>query len=156
MKIERKLFKVSFLETFMYFTLVFVFTNAFYYLFTIFQGKARFIVFDDYMSLFYQIGFPVMITLVHKFSHRNVEIKLTEIVDFNGVKNNIDMLILEKGLIKTYKKSDFDNYTRKTNLGRFFNLFLRENINVKYSENEIIILGKSHMISALESQLKFD
>ncbi|MCY1719191.1 hypothetical protein OU798_02490 [Prolixibacteraceae bacterium Z1-6] len=154
MKIERQLFNISIPETFLYFILSFVLINCTLFIYTIFQGNPRFMLSDS--SWIYQIVFPVMFTLVHKSNNRNGELKLKNISDIDIVKNKIDMLILKKGLIKIDKESGFENYGKKTKLGRFFNLFIRENIKVKFLDKEILIYGKKHMLSLLVSQLKND
>ncbi|WP_319230543.1 hypothetical protein [Draconibacterium orientale] len=154
MNIERQLFKVSIRETFLYFVLLFVLINGLVFIYTIFQGNARFMLSDS--SWIYQIVFPVLFTLVHKSTNRNGELKLKNISDIDIVKNKIDMLILKKGLIKADENSEFEKYTQKTKFGRFLNLFIRENINVRYSEKEVLVYGKKHMLSLLESQLTLD
>lgn len=95
-------------------------------------------------------------TLVENSTNRNGVLKITDFNDVDALKNKIDLLIQKRRLIKIDKESKLDRYTKKTKWGKFINLFFREDINVKYSGEEVLIYGKRNMFSQLESKLKFD
>lgn len=154
MKIERQQFKISLFDTFLYFGLLFVLINGFSFLYTVIEGNMRLLIYDT--SWITQLILPLFLALAVNSVNRNGVLKITDFNDLDAVKNKIDLIVRKRGLIKTDNESKLDNYTKKTKWGRFFNLFFREDINVNYSREEILIYGKTSMISLIESKLRFD
>ncbi len=154
MKIERQLFKISLLETFSYFGLLFVLINGFAFLFTVIEGDMRLLIYDT--SWIFQLIMPIFLALAVNSVNRNGVLKITDFNDLDALKNKIDLIIKKRGLIKSDNESKLDNYTKKTKWGRFFNLFFREDINVKYLEDEVLVYGKRNMFSPIESKLRYN
>ncbi len=154
MKIERQFFKMSINDIFRFFLILFIPMNVFIFVYTIIEGNVRFLIYDS--SWILQILFPLVYAITNAAYNRSGFLKITEISDYDLVKDKIETLVEQRGLIKTVKDSGIVIFTKKSRLGRFFFSIFREDINIKYSDDEILILGRRNSYSTIETKLRFD
>lgn len=154
METERTSFKGSLLETFLYFGLVFVLLNGTTFMYTLIMGDPRLLVFN--YSWIIQIGIPFVSSIIYTLINRNGVLKITDYNDLTPITTQIESLIFRNGYIRIDTNTDYIKYGKKTMWGRFFNYFFREDIEVRISENKVLIFAKRNMLVRIEMKLKYN
>lgn len=152
MKTERKLFKMSLLDTLLYFILLFVILNGIIALLTINIGRPGAFIHDS--SWISQLLFPFLYSVIQNSVNRNGVLKITDYSDVNYLKEQIENSIAKNGLHRINSEPDSYIYKRKTKLGRFFGFFVGERATVEYSDSQIQIYSKRNMLKHIEQVLK--
>ena len=153
MKLEKKLFKISLPETFLYFGLLFILLNGTIFTFTLIKGNPRFLIYDS--SWIIQIVFPVIFSVIQTSVNRNGLLKLTTFYDSKVLRNQIDSF-LSKSHIRIDSETGDSEYVKRTKWARFFNFFFRENIKVKVTTDEITIFAKKNMLDPIEMKINHE
>jgi hypothetical protein len=154
MKLERNFFEISISETILFSIFVLVVLNGIVFLFSVAIGKPRFFINDS--GWISQIVFPFVYSIVILTTvNRNGVLKLTEFDDLVTLTKQIESLLFKKGYIAIDAKPEDVKYVKRTKLGRFFNQFFRENVNVRISENEVSIFAKKRLLDSIGMRLKF-
>jgi hypothetical protein len=154
MQFEKKLFKMSLGETFLYFTLMFILYNGFFFIISLFEGKPRFLAYEG--SWILQFVFPVFYAVIQTAINRNAVLKVTEYPDSDLLKKEINAYLIGRGYINNSAENQAFTYVRKSKWGRIWNLFLKDNINIQVSENEISIYAKKNRIDSLLMKFKYN
>jgi hypothetical protein len=136
MKFEKTLFKMSFIETIKLSVLLLFVLNGFIFLISYFQGNPRFIFYDS--AWITQIFFPIVYSIILTSINRNGVLRVADYDDLTTLMQQIEHLTLKRGYIVENTNHNNILYTKKTKLGRFFNYFFRENINVQTINNEVL------------------
>lgn len=152
MKFERKLFKISIVETLLYLMVMLFLINGTAFLITLIIGKPRIFIHEG--SWISQFLFPLVYSLIQNGINRNGIFIATEYADYSSLKSDVDELISKKGLSETGEKSGFHIYTKETTFGKLLSFIISENIKVKYSDNETIILAKRNVLVEIEQKFK--
>jgi hypothetical protein len=152
MKFEKTLFKMSFIETIKLSVLLLFVLNGFIFLISYFQGNPRFIFYDS--AWITQIFFPIVYSIILTSINRNGVLRVADYDDLTTLMQQIEHLTLKRGYIVENTNHNNILYTKKTKLGRFFNYFFRENINVQTINNEVLIFSKRNMLLHILMKLK--
>lgn len=155
MQFEKKLFKISLLETFLYFSLMFILLNGFFYIVSLIEGKPRFLSFES--SWVTQVFFPVFYAIIQTAINRNGTLKIDGFQDFIILLKEIDTYLKGIGYINNNNtENQIVTYVRKTKWGRMWNFFLRDNISIQVSDNELTVFAKKNRIDSLLMKLKYN
>jgi hypothetical protein len=153
MKLERNFFKISISETIIFSIFFLVVLNGVVFLFSVAIGKPDFFIRDSvWMS---QIVFTFLYSIILASINRNGVLKLTEFDDLATLTKQIESLLYKKGYIAIDAKPEDAKYVKRTKLGRFFNYFFRENVDVRISENGVSIFARKHLLDSIGMRLKF-
>lgn len=76
--------------------------------------------------------------------------------DSKALTEKIESVALKKGFITTESNIENIKYIKKTKLGRFFNSFLDDNLEIKVTDNEVSIFAKKFMLDSVKMKLKFN
>ncbi|MDP2060742.1 MAG: hypothetical protein Q8J97_13455 [Flavobacteriaceae bacterium] len=152
MKLERNFFKISISE--IIFSIFFlVVLNGVVFLISVVIGKTGFFLRDSvWMS---QIIFIFLYSVILASINRNGVLKLTEFDDLATLTKQIESLLFKKGYIAIDSKPEDVKYVKRTKLGRFFNYFFRENVDVRISENGVSIFARKHLLDSIGMRLKY-
>ncbi len=153
MQFEKKLFKISLVETFLYFSLMFILINGTFVLFSLIEGKPRFFVYES--SWIIQFVFPLAYTVIQTAINRNGVLKIADYQDSNSLIKEIDAYLIGRGYINNSTENQAITYIRKTKWGRMWNFFLRDNISIQVSDNELTVFAKKNRIDSLLLKLKY-
>lgn len=151
MKFERRLLRISLLDTLLYLIILLVFINGIIFLISLIAGRPR--IFISNGSWISQLLFPFFYSLIQNGINRNGILTITEYSDHDFLKNNIVKLIAKKGLYESEEKLGFQIYTKKTTFGKLLNFIFNEDIKVNYSENATIIKAKRNILIEMEQKL---
>lgn len=86
--------------------------------------------------------------------NRRGELIISDREYLSKCNNHLDEIILSRGYISNRKSDNETIYTSRTKIGRFFNFFFNENIQVRNEEGVIRILSKKTVLIQLESKIK--
>lgn len=154
MNFEKTLFKISFLETFKYFLLMLILLNVPIFIFTIIKGDPSVLLYDS--SWMMQFGFPFVFAILQTVINRNGVLKVTMFDDAKALTEKVESVALKKGFITTESNIENIKYIKKTKLGRFFNSFLGDNLEIKVTDNGVSIFAKKFMLDSIKMKLKFN
>ncbi len=152
MKIERVLFKVSISDFLLLSASMLLIFNALVFVFSQVTGNSGVFLYEGSWVL--QVVFPFGFGLIQSALNRNGVLKLSGYSDLTSLKKHIETLILKKGYVATESQAGEIKYIKKRLWDRFFNIFFRENINIKITENEVLIYSKRNVIYYIEMALK--
>lgn len=153
MQFEKKLYKMSLVETYLYFTLMFILFNGFFFIVSLFEGKPRFFAYEG--SWILQIVFPVAYSLIQTAINRNGVLKITESEDSSLLAEKTAIYLAGRGYVGSKTGAQTSYYVKKSVLGKMFSVFFRENISVLVSDKELIIYAKKNIIDSLLMQFKY-
>lgn len=152
MKIEKSLFKISISETIIFLLFCLVSLNAIIAVTSVLIGKPGFVLSET--GWISQLVFPAVYAIMYTSINRNGVLHLTEFDDAGTVTRQIESILLKKGYSAVGANPEDINYTKSTAIGRFFNYFFREDINVKVTRNTVFIFGKRNLLTSIEWNLK--
>ena len=154
MKIEKINHNYSVIETILYFIPLFILINISIFIVNILMDKAVFLINDT--SWIFQILFPVMFSVVQTAVNRNGEMKITEFENKTDLLGKINALAKKRGFVAIAENETNMSFAKRTAFQRFLNFFFKENLLIKNSDNEIIVLSKRNFLDLLEMKLKFN
>lgn len=153
MNIEKRLLKISFIETFLYFGLMFILLNGSILLFTLIKGNPRLLIYND--SWVIQFLFPLIYSLIWTSLNRNGILNLTGFNNPNTLFEKIESSINKRYKRIDSKTGDFE-YVKRTKWARFFNYFFRENIRVRQVKDGFMIFAKKNLLDSIIMSIKQD
>lgn len=154
MQFEKKIFKLSLVEPFLYFILMFVLINLAFFMFSLIEGNPRFFAYDS--SYIIQIVFPVFYVVILTSINRNGVLEVTEFQDSVILTNKVDVYLKRRGYIGIDTENRITKYVRKNKWGRMLNFFFRENINVEITDNKLTIYAKRNLLDSILMKLKYE
>lgn len=154
MQFEKKLFKMSLVETYLYFTLMFIMYNGIFFIISLFEGKPRFLAYEG--SWILQFVFPVFYAVIQTAINRNGLLKIAEFQDSSLLAEKTDIYLAGRGYVGTKTGEQTIYYVKKSVLGKILNVFLRENISILVSDKELIIYAKKNIIDSLLMKFKYN
>lgn len=153
MKLEKKLFKMSVTETFLYFALMFISLNGTIWMISLINGDFKLLAHES--SWIVQFVFPVLFAIINTAIHRNGVLMVTSFSNQSELLQKIESMIGHR-----YRRSSSENgvfnYTKKTKLARFFDYFFRENVRIKATADQINVFAKRGLLNSLDTRLKYD
>ena len=152
MRIERKLSKVSLYETLLYFGLMFILINGTVFLFTFVKGNPRLLLYGS--SWLIQFVFPLTLAILQNYINRNGILKLTEFDNPKTLLEKVELPI-NRSFKKVVKGSGDFKYLKKTKLARFFNFFFREDVQIKATDDKIMVYAKRGLLDSIEMKVRF-
>lgn len=153
MKLEKTLLRVSVSETIILSIFLLVAFNSVIFLFSVAIGKPKLLIYDS--AWISQIAFPILYSIMQTSVNRNGVLKITDYNDLTKLTKQIEFLILRKGYIAVDSKTENIKYAKKTKWGIFFNYFFKENINVRVTENEVLIFARRNILAPIVMTLKY-
>jgi len=154
MQFEKKLFKLSLVEPFLYFILMFILINFTFFIFSLIEGNPRFFAYDS--SYIIQILMPVLYVVIMTSINRNGVLKIIDFQDSTIINSKLEIYLNKRGYLGIDTGDGTINYIRKTKWGRMLNFFVRENIKIQISENEITIYAKRNLLDSILMKLKYE
>ena len=153
MKFEKTLFKVSYREMF-FFLVITLIANGAIFIFTWIKGNPRLLLNDGSWGV--QFVFPTIYSILLTAVNRRGILKVSMFDDSKALKEKIESVVLKKGYTSTYSNTQYSKFIRKSKLGRFFNTFFNENIEIKVTEDEASIFARKNMLDSVKMKLKFN
>ena len=149
---EKRLFKISWVDFILYALLVLIFFSVMTFILSLVLSEPFLYLIskNGVLLTFYSLIFP----LIQVSTNRNAVLVITDIEYLSKCTDQLDQIICSKGYLTVEKSSNYTKYNRKTKFGRFFNLFLRENVVVREDENKISIYSKKNTLVQIESKIK--
>jgi hypothetical protein len=151
MKQEKSLFAISISETIILSLFFLVVLNGVIFLFSVIFGKPS-LFFNDY-GWISQIVFPIVYSIIQSSINRNGVLMLTDFSDVALIAKQLETIIFKRGYMISDRETENVKYGRTTKWGRFFNLFFREDITIRVTENGVSIFAKRNMLNSIELKL---
>jgi len=102
---------------------------------------------------FYQLLFPLLFAFTNNLANRKGSLTFLEVDDSQSLFEQIDSYLQQK--YRRINLSDHEfSYVKRNSWARFFDLFLRENIRISTTNNQIVIYSKKHQFNRIEVQLQ--
>ena len=153
MKIEKKLYEVSFFEMIKLIFFIILLVNGITYLFALLTGASFMSVFNRTWPII--LGYPLAHGVIQSLINRNGVLVINEFEDPELLEKQITYIA---GRI-SYKITDKDNsgiiFRRRTKIGRIQDLLFKEDFKMILSDNTAEIFGKRNTLLRIEKRLKY-
>lgn len=147
-----RLFKFSVVDFLLLLTLSIILFVALTGVLSLILGKPFFSFIENHWITLAVFAFITPIT--QALVNRRGELIISDSEYISKCNNHLDEIILSKGYISNRKRDNETIYTRRTKIGRFFNFFLNENIQVSNEEGAIRVFSKKNVLTQLENKIK--
>jgi hypothetical protein len=100
--------------------------------------------------------FPLLLTWTGTAFNRNGIMTISNYDKMAPVIRSIETAAIKLDYLVIQNTGPTIHFDKKTKWGRFFNIFLRENLEVTIEDDKIMIHGKKKIITLLENKIKRD
>jgi hypothetical protein len=102
------------------------------------------------------IFYPGLLTWIHTAVNKNGVLIISGFDNMAPVIGSIETGALKLDYLVTQNTSTAIIFDKKNKWGRFFNVFIRENLKVTLEEDKILVHGKKNILTNLENKVKRD
>ena len=150
MKIVKKLFSLSFLDTILFFGITYTLVSGANYIYTSIEGNPRF--FLENPIWIGQIAILLVVSITWNLVNRNGFLIVSEYQDSKLLLEKIELILNEK-YIKIDSKISACRYVKKNKLVRFFEYFTKEYIRIEIKNDEVTIHTKRKLLERIETKI---
>lgn len=149
---NKRLFKFSVIDFLLLLTFSIILFVALTGFLSLIMGKTFFSFFGNQWITF--VIYVLILPITQASINRRGELIIADSEYLSKCNNHLDEIILSKGYISNRKSDNETIYTRRTKIGRFFNCFFNENIQVRNEEVVIRVFSKKNVLTQLENKIK--
>nr|WP_319399955.1 hypothetical protein [uncultured Carboxylicivirga sp.] len=151
MKTDIKLFNISLTDTFLLFVLMSLAITILLFIVSVFEGTPTLLY--GKTPWFYQLLFPLLFSFSNNLANRKGKLTFSDVNNSQSLFEQIDSFLQQKHNRINVSDNEF-RYTKRNVLARFFDFFLRENIRISTTNNQIVIYSKKHQFNQIEVHLQ--
>jgi hypothetical protein len=150
MKVEKKIFKLHLLETFLFFLITSFLSFILTYVYTTIIGSPK--LFLNYFILGGQSSICLVVSISWNLVNRHGILSVHELEDSNNLFKKIN-LFLNKRFERIDLKTGGYMYVKKKKWQRFLDRFFKENIQIEVKDNQIVMNAREKLLESIEDTI---